>query len=119
MLGHAEYHDVCQQVVPFDEGSNEENKMDIDQLAADRLPNAASTTADGRFEQSALQQVIYVKRKAFHENDDNSGNLQNAATSTKGGQLQSVTSVAHLAMTDEISEADLQTRAVQALEKLI
>ena len=65
---HPEYHDVCQQVASnLGDQSTEEDKMDVD------FDEAKKQKSDGRFEQSALQQVIYVKRKTYQEAETSSG----------------------------------------------
>ena len=50
-------------------GSDVDVKMDIDFMANGGKQGSASGTNDGRFEQSALQQVIYVKRKTYQDNE--------------------------------------------------
>ena len=97
MRNHPEYHDVCQQVANL---SFEEEKMDIDLDNNKKNTTSLANNSDGRFEQSALQQVIYVKRKTYQEDESKEERNQSA-----------VTSVAHL-LTTGLPDNDLAQRAV-------
>ena len=104
MRNHPEYHDVCQQVAHFEKEADE--RMDVDFEAGKGI----TKPSDGRFERSALQQVIYVKRKTYQETEDMKANERDCS--------DRVTSLALLLRTGP-APADLKSRAVQALRKLL